>query len=82
MSIEIDLLLVALQYAVVAPAWLVVALALPVRRRVAAWCGGHANGSGLGLLMIVLGMPGANALVRALGNITVLTAILALQRGI
>ena len=81
-SSEIALLLVALQYAVVAPAWLAVALALPGERRAAAWWAGYAGGSALGLLMIVLGMHEANALVRALGNITVLTATLALQRGI
>ena len=81
-SSEIALLLVALQYAVVAPAWLAVALALPGERRAAGWWAGYAGGSALGLLMIVLGMHEPNALVRALGNITVLTAMLALQRGI
>jgi diguanylate cyclase (GGDEF)-like protein len=81
-SSEIALLLVALQYAVIAPAWLAVALALPSERRAATWWAAYAGGSGLGLLMIVLGMHEGNALVRALGNITVLTAMLALQRGI
>lgn len=81
-SSEIALLLVALQYAVVAPAWLAVALALPGERRAAGWWAGYAGGSALGLLLIVLGMHEANALVRALGNIAVLTAMLALQRGI
>jgi diguanylate cyclase (GGDEF)-like protein len=81
-SSEIALLLVALQYAVVAPAWLAAALALPGERRAAGWWAGYAGGSALGLLMIVLGMHEANALVRALGNITILAATLALQRGI
>ena len=81
-SSEIALLLVALQYAVVAPAWLAVARALPGERRAAGWWAAYAGGSALGLLLIVLGMHEGNALVRALGNISVLTAMLALQRGI
>jgi hypothetical protein len=57
------MLLVALQHAVVAPAWLAVALALLVRRAPPHGAAGYAGGSALGLLMIVLGMPEANALV-------------------
>jgi diguanylate cyclase (GGDEF)-like protein len=79
---EIALLLVALQYAVLAPAWLAAALVLPGDRGAAGWWAGYAGGSALGLLLIVLGMHEGNALLRALGNISVLTATMALQRGI
>ena len=79
---EVSLLLVALQYAVLAPAWAVAALALPADRRAAGHWAVYAAGSALALLMIVLGMHNADPVVRALGNVLVMTATLALQRGV
>ncbi len=81
-SFEMALLLVALQYAVVAPAWACAALVLPSDRRVAGWWALYAGASGLGLLLIVMGMHQAHALQRAIGNVLVLSAMFALQRGL
>ena len=81
-SSEVALLLVALQYAVVMPAWLVAAFFLPDERRAAGWWALYATGSALGLLMIVLGMHDGRAPLRALGNVAVVAATMALQRGV
>lgn len=81
-SSEVALLLVALQYAVLAPAWIAAALVLPSERRAAAWWAGYAAGSAAGLMLILLGMHAQLPVLRALGNIGVVAATLALQRGI
>ena len=79
---EVVLLLVALQYAVLAPAWAAAALVLPAERRATAWWAAYAGASALGLLLIVLGMHERQALPRAAGNVVVVAATLALQRGL
>ena len=79
---EVSLLLVALQYAVLAPAWAVAALALPNDRAAAGCWAAYAGGSGLALLMIVLGMHHGEPAIRALGNMLVVAATLALQSGV
>jgi diguanylate cyclase (GGDEF)-like protein len=79
---EVALLLVALQYAVFTPAWCVAALVLRVDRRATGWWAGYAAASALGLACIVVGMHAQNAPVRALGNVLVVAATLALQRGV
>ena len=79
---EVALLLVALQYVVLAPAWCVAALVLPGDRRAAAWWAVYSGGSALGLLMIVIGMHEADAGIRAAGNVFVFAATLSLLRGI
>ena len=81
-SSEVALLLVALQYAVVMPAWGAAAFFLPGERRATGWWAVYAGGSALALLMIVLGMHDANAPLRALGNVAVVAATMALQRGV
>jgi len=81
-SSEVALLLVALQYAVLAPAWTAAALVLPGERRAAAWWAAYAGISALGLGLIVSGMHLGQSEARALGNIGVVAATLALQRGI
>jgi len=81
-SSEVALLLVALQYAVLAPAWVVAAMVLPADRRAAGWWGAYAAGSALGLLMIVGGMHQGDVVLRAGGNVLVVVATLALQRGL
>ena len=81
-SSEVALLLVALQYAVLAPAWVAAALVLPSERRAAAWWAAYAAVSALGLMLILLGMHGQQPVLRALGNIGVIAGTLALQRGI
>ena len=78
----VALLLLALQYAVLAPAWMVAALVLAGERRAAGWWAAHAGGSALGLLLIVFGMYAEHAQARALGNVLVVAATLALQRGV
>ena len=79
---ELALLLVALQYAVVAPAWAVASLVLPGDRRAAGWWAAYAVASAVGLLLIVTGMHGQQAITRALGNVLVLAGTAALQRGV
>ena len=79
---SVALLLLALQYAVLAPAWMVAALVLPGERRPAGWWAAHSGGSALGLLLIVFGMYAEHATARALGNVLVVAATLALQRGV
>ena len=79
---EVALLLVALQYAVLGPAWVVASLVLPVERRTAGWWAAYACGSALGLLLLVIAMHVGHAPMRALGNVVVLAATLALQRGL
>ena len=79
---EVSLLLVALQYAVLTPAWAVAALALPNDRAAAGCWAAYAGGSALALLMIVLGMHHGEPAIRALGNMLVMVATLALQRGV
>ena len=79
---SVALLLLALQYAVLAPAWMVAALVLPGERRPAGWWAAHSGGSALGLLLIVFGMYAEHAPARALGNVLVVAATLALQRGV
>jgi len=79
---EVALLLVALQYAVLGPAWVVASLVMPVERRTAGWWAAYACGSALGLLLIVVAMHIGHAPMRALGNVLVLAATLALQRGL
>lgn len=79
---EVALLLVALQYAVLAPAWCAAALVLPGERRAAGWWAAYAGGSALGLTMIVIAMHLGQPPLRAAGNVTVMAATLALQRGI
>lgn len=79
---EVALLLVALQYAVLAPAWVVAALVLPGERRAAGWWAGYACCSALGLLLIVIAMHAANPILRAAGNVLAIGATLALQRGL
>lgn len=79
---EVALLLVALQYAVLAPAWAMAAAVMPGERRAAAWWAAYAGGSALGLLMIVAAMHHGHAPLRAIGNVVVLAATLSLQRGI
>ena len=79
---EVSLLLVALQYAVLTPVWVVAALALPNDRAAAGWWAAYASGSALALLMIVLGMHHGEPTIRALGNILVVAATLCLQRGV
>ena len=79
---EVALLLVALQYAVFAPAWCVAALVLRSDRHATSWWAAYAAGSALGLYCIVLGMHTGNVAVRALGNVLVLAATLSLQRGV
>jgi diguanylate cyclase (GGDEF)-like protein len=81
-SSEVALLLVALQYAVLAPAWAVAALVLPSDRRAAGWWCAYAAGSALGLLLIVGGMHQGDVVLRACGNVLVVVATLALQRGV
>ena len=78
----VALLLLALQYAVLAPAWIVAALVLPGERRAAGWWAAHSVGSALALLLIVIGMHTEHAPARALGNILAVAATLALQRGV
>jgi diguanylate cyclase (GGDEF)-like protein len=78
----VALLLLALQYAVLAPAWLVAALVLPGERRAAGWWAAHAVGSALALLLIVYGMHAEHPPARALGNVLAVAATLALQRGV
>ena len=79
---EVSLLLVALQYAVLSPAWAVAALALPNDRAAAGCWAAYAGGSALALLMIVLGMHHGEPAIRALGNMLVVAATLALQSGV
>ena len=79
---EVALLLVALQYAVLAPAWAMAAAVMPAERRAAAWWAAYAGGSAVGLLMIVAAMHQGHAPLRAAGNIVVMAATLSLQRGI
>ncbi|MDO9286627.1 MAG: GGDEF domain-containing protein [Aquabacterium sp.] len=79
---EVALLLVALQYTVLTPAWCAAALVLPGERRAAAWWAAYAGGSALGLTMIVVAMHLGLPPLRAAGNVAVLSATLALQRGI
>ena len=79
---EVSLLLVALQFAVLTPAWAVAALALPNDRAAAGCWAAYAGGSALALLMIVLGMHHGEPVIRALGNMLVIVATLALQRGV
>ena len=79
---ELALLLVALQYAVLTPAWAVAALALPNDRAAAGCWAAYAGGSALALLMIVLGMHHGEPAIRALGNMLVVAATLALQCGV
>ena len=79
---EVSLLLVALQYAVLTPAWAVAALALPNDRAAAGWWAAYAGGSALALLMIVLGMHHGEPVIRASGNMLVVAATLALQSGV
>ena len=79
---EVALLLVALQYFVLAPAWCVAALVLPGERRAAAWWAAYSGGSAVGLLLIVIGMHEPHAGSRALGNVIVFASTLALLRGI
>lgn len=79
---EVALLLVALQYFVLAPAWFAAALVLPSDRRAAAWWSVYSGGSALGLLLIVIGMHEAYPGIRAGGNVIVFAATLALLRGI
>ena len=78
----VALLLLALQYAVLDPAWIVAAMVLPGERRAAAWWAAHSVGSALALLLIVVGMHAENPPARALGNILAVAATLALQRGV
>lgn len=79
---EVALLLVALQYVVLAPAWGVAALVLPGDRRAAAWWAVYSGGSAVGLLLIVIGMHQADVAIRAAGNVVVFAATLSLLRGI
>ena len=79
---EVALLLVALQYFVLAPAWCVASLVLPGDRRAAAWWALYSGGSAVGLLLIVVGMHEAHVGIRAAGNVVVFAATLALLRGI
>lgn len=79
---EVVLLLVALQYAVLAPAWVAAAVVLPGDRRATGWWAAYASASALGLLMIVLAMHHGHAPLRAAGNVAVVAATLALQRGL
>ncbi len=79
---EVALLLVALQYFVLAPAWGVAALVLPGDRRAAAWWAVYSGGSAVGLLLIVIGMHEAHVGIRAAGNVVVFAATLSLLRGI
>ena len=79
---EVSLLLVALQYAVLTPAWAVAALALPNDRAAAGSWAAYAGGSALALLMIALGMHYGDPVIRALGNMLIIVATLALQRGV
>ena len=79
---EVALLMVALQYAALTPVWAVAAVVLPTdRRAVGAWAL-YSGGSAVALLLIVMGMHSADAPVRALGNMLVIAATLALQRGV
>ena len=78
----VALLLLALQYAVLAPAWIVATLVLPGERRAAGWWAAHALGSALALLLIVIGMHADHPPARALGNVLAVAATLALQRGV
>ena len=79
---ELALLLVAMQYAVVAPAWAVASLVLPGDRRAAGWWAAYAVASAVGLLLIVSGMHGQQPMARAVGNVLVLAGTAALQRGV
>ena len=79
---EVSLLLVALQYAVLTPAWAVAALALPNDRAAAGWWAAYAGGSAVALLMIVLGMHQGEPAIRALGNVLAVASTLALQHGV
>ena len=79
---EVALLLVALQFAVLAPAWAMAAVLMPGERRAAGWWAAYAGGSAVGLLMIVAAMHQGHAPLRAVGNVVVIAATLSLQRGI
>ena len=79
---EVALLLVALQYAVLAPAWAMAAAVMPGERRATGWWAAYAGGSAVGLLMIVAAMHQGHAPLRAVGNVVVIAATLSLQRGI
>jgi diguanylate cyclase (GGDEF)-like protein len=79
---EVALMLVALQYFVLAPAWGVAALVLPADRRAAAWWAVYSGGSALGLLLIVIGMHEGQVGIRAAGNVVVFASTLSLLRGI
>lgn len=79
---EVALLLVALQYAVLAPAWVVASLVLPGERRAAGWWAAYACCSALGLLMIVIAMHIGHGPLRAIGNVIVVAGTLALHRGL
>ena len=79
---EVALLLVALQRAVFMPAWCVAAVVLRSDRRATAWWAAYAGSSALGLACIVAGMHTGDTLVRALGNVLMLAATVALQRGV
>lgn len=79
---EVALLLVALQYAVLAPGWLVAGTLLPDERRATTWWAGYAVASALGLTLIVLGMHLVHPGLRAAGNLGVVLATVAMQRGI
>ena len=78
----VALLLLALQYAVLAPAWIVAAFVLPGERRAASWWVAHAVCSAMALLLIVFGMYAEHPPERALGNVLAVAATLALQRGV
>ena len=79
---EVALLTVALQYAALTPVWVAAALLLPGDRRAAGAWALYAGGSALALLFIVIGMHSGDAAVRAVGNVLVIAATLALQHGV
>ena len=79
---EIALLMVALEYAVLAPAWLVAAWVLEGDRRAAGYWMAYSVGSALALACIVAGIHTGETSVRAVGNVLVIVATMALQRGI
>ena len=79
---EVSLLLVAMQFAVLTPAWAVAAVALPTDRAAAGHWAAYAGGSALALWLMVLAMHHAHPGVLALGQTLVVAATLALQRGV
>ena len=74
--------MVALEYAVLAPVWLVAARVMPGERRAAGYWTAYSLGSAIALACIVAGIHTGDNPIRAFGNVLVIVATMALQRGI